>query len=47
MKKLSINQKVKNQYGDVLTVKNVVGNSVYVFEEYNNTYHITKIFAIK
>jgi len=46
MKNLTKGQKVKNQYGEILTVKEVIENTVYVLEEYNNTYHITKVWAI-
>lgn len=46
MKNLKKGQTVINQYGEVLTVKHIMGNSVYVLEEYNCTYHITKVWAI-
>jgi len=38
--------KVKNQYGETLTVLEVIGSSVRVYEE-NNNYHITKLWIKK
>lgn len=46
MKTLSKGQKVKSQYGKILTVKEVIENTVWVVEEYNNSYHITKVWTI-
>lgn len=36
--------KVRNQYGETLEVKETVGNSVRVYEDYNNLYHCSKLF---
>lgn len=35
--------KVKNQYNQTVTIKEIIGTSVRVLEE-NNFYHITKLF---
>lgn len=43
MKKYTKGQKVKNQYGEVLTVLEQIENMVRVLEDYNNLYHITKL----
>jgi hypothetical protein len=44
--KFTKGQKVKNQYGEVLTVLEVSDNMVRVSEEFNNLYHITKLFLL-
>ena len=37
--------KVKNQYGETLTVLEVIGNlMVRTYEDFNNLYHCTKLF---
>ncbi len=39
--------KVKNQYGDKLTVLEVIDNKmVKTYEDLNNLYHITKLFIV-
>jgi hypothetical protein len=40
--------KVRNQYGKILTVVEVIDlKMVRVREEYNNLYHITKVYPVK
>ena len=39
--------KVKNQYGEILTVLKVIdGTAVRTYEDYNNLYHYTKLFPV-
>jgi hypothetical protein len=39
--------KVTNQYGDKLTVLEVIDNkTVRTYEDFNNLYHITKLFIV-
>ena len=42
---LKIGTKVTNQYGERLTVAEVVGNMVRTHQDYNNMYHHTKLFC--
>ena len=40
--------KVKNQYGETLTVLEIIDlTTVRVYEDFNNLYHITKLSVIK
>lgn len=43
---LKVGDKVKNQFGKILTVKSVNENTVTTYEDSNNFYHITKLFKI-
>jgi hypothetical protein len=43
-KQFQSGQKVKNQYGDILTVLCQVGCQVFVEEECNSHYHPSKLF---
>jgi hypothetical protein len=46
MKKFKKNQKVRNQYGKVLTVMEHRGCQVFVYENCGQSYHPTKLFAL-
>lgn len=44
MKNLTKGSKVKNQYGESLTVLEVIDNlMVRTYEDFNNLYHISKL----
>jgi hypothetical protein len=46
MTKFKKNQKVRNQYGKVLTVMEHRGCQVFVYENCGQWYHPTKLFTI-